>query len=92
MIDPSQAAAPAAAPEQAAPAICIAPQGDGTFMVYFEGSEATGKSAVTLPDALELVEEMMGSGPEAAPDAGKAEAEALFTSGFDGVRSPLNRS
>lgn len=84
-IDQPQAAAPA--PQQAA--ICIAPQGDGTFMVYAEGSEPQGE-ALELDAALEQVRSMLGADNAAAPD-GKAEAEALFVGGFDGVRSPLNR-
>jgi hypothetical protein len=89
MIDPSQAAAPAAAPQQAAPAICIAPQGDGTFMVYAEGSEPQGE-ALDIDAAMDQARSMLGS-EGAAPDDGKAKAEALFVGGFDGVRSPLNR-
>lgn len=87
MIDTTQPAAPAAtAPQQGT--ICIAPLGDGTFMVYPEGTEPTGQP-VDLEGALELVRQQLGSAGQAGqagqagPSSAEAEAEALFTGEFD---------
>lgn len=74
--------------------ICIAPLGDGTFMVYPEGTEPTGEPSQDIDAALEQARTMLeGAGApagDAAPSA-DAEAEALFTSEFNKTngRTPL---
>lgn len=82
MIDPTQPAAPAAAaPQQGT--ICIAPLGDGTFMVYPEGTEPTGEPAPDLETALEQARQQLAGGDQGAAGDAEAQAEALFTGEFD---------
>lgn len=73
--------------------ICIAPLGDGTFMVYPEGTDPTGEPAQDVDAALEQARTMLEGAGAPAGDAPNAEAEAekLFTGGFDEAngRAPL---
>lgn len=90
MIDPTQPAAPAAAaPQQGT--ICIAPLGDGTFMVYPEGTEPTGEPAQGMDAALEQAGQMLAGAGQAAPGSAETEAEELFTGGFNEAsgRAPM---
>lgn len=85
MIDPSQAPAgqPAPAPQQGT-TVCIAPQGDGSFVVYPEGTEPTAPPS-DIEQALEQARQML-TGAEGGQDGQKnleAEANALFEGSFN---------
>lgn len=93
MIDPSQAPAGQPAPAQpGAPVVCIAPQGDGSFAVYPEGTEPTAP-APDIEQALEQARQILTGGQAAAgtgAEAGsnmEAEAEALFNGSFAAART-----
>lgn len=101
MMNPNQPAAPMGAPgaapgaaPAAGPVVCIASQGDGTFMVYPEGQEDAGQPAQDVGQALELVQGMLEGG--AAPGATSSteqDADDLFSTAFDQQKGrPLNRN
>jgi hypothetical protein len=84
MIDPTQAAGqmPAQAPQQGA-AVCIAPQGDGTFSVYPEGQQDAGQPAQDIDAALDAARQLLSGGAsQVDPKGADAQAEALFKGGF----------
>jgi hypothetical protein len=92
MIPTQTAGQPAPAPQEGT--ICIAPLGDGTFMVYPEGTEPTGEPAQDIDAALELARTMLEGAGAPADQGGQsadAEAEALFTSEFNKTngRTPM---
>lgn len=98
MIDPTQAPAAGQSAAPAQTAVCIAPQGDGSFVVYPKdaGPEA-GQTAPGIDSALELVKQTLagataqGTAPAAAE--GATSADSLFEQGFNNVRGvPLNRA
>lgn len=97
MIDPTQAAGqPAPAPQQGT--VCIAPQGDGTFMVYLKGDdnatmqgghaapsgEGEQQPAQDVDSALELARQMLSGGAQ-DPAAADKQVNDLFQAGFDGA-------
>lgn len=84
MIDPTQQAAPGAAPaQQQGATVCIAAQPDGTFMVYPEGGEAQAQPAQDIDGALEAAKQLLGGAQD--PAATEAQADNLFQAGFNGA-------
>lgn len=79
MMDPTQQAPAAGAPQaaapqqpggdQQAPAICVQMQPDGTYLVYSEdtGPDA-GQPAQDVDSALQLVKQMLEGGPDGDAD------------------------
>lgn len=95
MIDPSQApAAPAAPAPQVGTVVCIAPQGDGSFVVETRNepnrdnpivARKGGQTAPDIEQALELARQMLTAGGEGQSDQSdlEAQANALFEGGFN---------
>lgn len=92
-----QSQAPAA-PESAG-TVCIAPQGDGTFMVYLKhvqsmsdplGQRPDEQPAADIDAALDTARKLLG-GEAQQQGSDTAEADALFNQGFNNARgTPLN--
>lgn len=95
MMNTNQQAAPLGAPGAApgaapGPVVCVAAQGDGTFMVYMEGTgPEAGQPAQDMSEVAMLLDEMLGGGrtdEQGAASSTAEDADALFQGGFDGVR------
>jgi|ERR1044072_5637537 hypothetical protein len=85
---PAQPGAPGAAPAApAGPVVCIAAQGDGTFMVYPEdqGPDA-GQPAQDIESAAQLAASMLAGDGQPQDTTTAEDADALFQGGFNGVR------
>ena len=83
MIDPTQAAGQPPANDEPQGTICIAPQPDGTFMVYPDGQQDQGQPAQDIDGALEAARQLLGGAQD--PKAADAQADQLFQAGFNGT-------
>jgi hypothetical protein len=69
---------------EAAPAVCIAPDGSGSFVVYMEGARPQSQP-MDIDTALQQAKAML-VGETEAEASGLAEAEAMFQQGYKGAR------